>query len=136
MNTLEKRLWGLLRGHLPKTAHVQRIETGSTGQGIPDSNVCYLGVETWIELKVVKGRKVDLSPEQVSWHHVRNRAGGRTWILARDKADGPRKGKYDRLYLWSGSQAIDVFQNGIKAPNHAMWERPWDWDEIVEVLLT
>ena len=136
MNTLEKQLWNLLRGHLPQKAHAQRIETGSTGQGIPDVNICHNGLETWIELKVVKGKKVDLSPEQVSWLYVRNRAGGRVWILARDIADGPRKGKYDRLYLWPGSRAVEIFKKGVAADGSVVWNRPFDWLSITKALLT
>ena len=134
MKVLEKRLWGLLKSHLPKDCDHQRIETGSTGRGIPDVNLCWVGKEIWVELKIVKGTKVDIMPEQCAWHYRRTRAGGTTWILARDKADGVRKGKYDRIYLWKGEHAQEVLEHGINAGNKITWERPFDWDDIVKVL--
>ncbi len=135
MNSLEKNLWGLLQSHLPrKKCDYQRIETGSTGRGIPDVNICYKGSEVWIELKIVKGRKVGLTSEQVAWHYRRARAGGVTWILARDKAKGPRKGTYDKLYLWPGSASVAVKQQGILAPCPHIFTRPYEWDEIIKVL--
>jgi len=126
----EKNLWALFKKHLPYEVHSQRIETGGTGLGIPDVNLCGNGMETWVELKVVKGRRVMLSPEQVVWHFRRARAGGSSWILARDKADGVRKGKYDRIYLWPGSAAKDVAEHGIKHPAQ-VFEAPFDWPAII-----
>ncbi len=95
----------LLKKHMPIEAHWQRIETGSTGTGIPDVNVCHLGQDIWIVLKLVKGRKVDLSPTQVAWLTKRSRVGGVTWIMARHTYDGPKIGKGDAIYLWPGSMA-------------------------------
>lgn len=133
--TAESQFWSLIAGHLPPLVHVQRIETGSTGRGIPDVNLCWDGVETWLELKIVKGKRVDLSPEQVAWHYRRARAEGRSWIVARDAADGPRKGKYDRIYAWPGAVAASVQGQGIAAPGAWVWERPWDWQPLLETLL-
>ena len=48
----EKKLWLLVRDNL-KDFHLQRIETGMTGSGVPDVNGCYAGVEFWLELKDV-----------------------------------------------------------------------------------
>lgn len=134
MNSRESSLWKMLKGHMPSSWDVQRIETGSTGRGIPDVNVCVDGHEFWIELKVVQGRRVELSPEQVAWHYRRTRAGGRTWILARDKADGVWKGKYDRLYLWSGDKAPEVFSKGIEAPGAVTWAAPFAWEALLRAL--
>ena len=136
MDKKESNFWNLLKAHLPKTIDTQRIETGSTGRGIPDVNMCKLGKEIWVELKVVKGRKVQLSPEQTAWHFRRTRAGGTTWILARDKVDGGRKGKYDKIYAWSGKYSVDVSGNGIDSENAIVWERPFDWDEIWQLLFS
>jgi len=36
----ESQLWTLVKENLPKDAHVQRIETGLTGKGVPDLNYC------------------------------------------------------------------------------------------------
>ena len=130
----EKTFWSLFRSHIPKDCDVQRIETGSTGRGIPDINLCYQGYEFWIELKVVKGRSVDLAPEQVAWHYRRTRAGGTTWIIARDKYDKVKKGKGDFIYLWHGDCVVKVKEKGIECPGHR-FSAPFDWAAIWAVLL-
>lgn len=135
MNTLEKTFWKLLSGHLPVGAHAQRIETGGTGLGIPDVNICFEGVELWWELKIVEGKRVALTPEQVVWHHRRARAGGVSYILARDKVDGARKGKYDRIHLWPGRMAPLVKEQGVAAPS-LMFAAPFDWPTLVAKALS
>lgn len=135
MNTNEKTLWSLFKGHLPKGSDFQRIETGSTGRGIPDVNLCYEGRECWVELKIVMGKRIEVRPEQVAWHFRRNRAGGVTWILARDKYDSPRKGKADLLLLWRGAQARQLAENGVAVPTVATWHKPFDWASIMETIL-
>lgn len=134
METLEKILWSLLKKHLPDKCDFQRIETGSTGLGIPDLNVCHEGQDVWIELKIVKGRQVHLSPQQVAWHFRRWRAGGRTFILARDKADGVRKGKYDRIFIWPGNLGHDVLEKGVAAEGGWVFESPFDWAAVNGVI--
>jgi hypothetical protein len=135
MNTLEKSLWKLLKGHLPKGCDYQRIETGGVGLGVPDVNVCLDGVETWLELKVVKGKRVELDSAQSTWHWRRVRAGGRVWILARDRYDLVRKGKMDRLYLWRGEDSHKVRDGGVEYPAFMTWDAPFPWSGIIPVLL-
>ena len=129
----------LVKKHLPLEVDWQRIETGGTGTGIPDVNICYNGQEHWIEFKIVKGRSVDLSPMQIAWHSRRTKAGGRTWIIARHTFDGPRIGKGDRIYLWPGRCAKEVMQKGISysetALGHYQWESPFPWPKIMEAIL-
>ena len=108
--------------------------TGSTGRGIPDVNLCYNGVEIWVELKIVSGRKVNITAEQCAWHYRRIRAGGRTFIIARDKVDKVRKGKYDKIYVWTGENAVSVQENGIIAENSYIYETPFDWEQIIAKL--
>jgi len=136
METLEKNLWSLLKGKLPPHCHAQRIETGSTGLGIPDVNLCLNGIETWVELKVVKGLRVELSPQQVVWHYRRARALGSSCILARDKFDGKRKGKGDHLYLWAGADAQAVAEQGIDVPALGHWQAPFAWDEVLAAIFS
>jgi Holliday junction resolvase len=134
MASAEKTFYKLFKKHLPSVADCQRIETGSTGLGIPDLNVCHKGREIWIELKIVKGRRVKLSPEQIAWHHRRNRAGGETYIIARDKYDGPRKGKMDVIYIWKGKVVVEVFEKGIDYPAMATFISPFKWDDVMAAL--
>jgi len=134
MNTLESTFWKLLRSHLPKGTHHQRIETGSVGTGIPDVNVCLEGIESWWELKVVKGKRVELSPEQSAWAFRRWRSGGRTFIVARDKYDKVRKGRADKIYIWRGSAGPAIIEHGIEAPDAITFDAPFDWGAIMALL--
>jgi Holliday junction resolvase len=79
----ESQLWTLVKQHIPKDAHVQRIETGLTGKGVPDLNYCQNGKEIWIELKSIRGNKSQLSPFQIAWIHNRAKAGGNCYVLIR-----------------------------------------------------
>lgn len=121
----------MFKKHLPEKCDYQRIETGGTGRGIPDVNLCWRGIEIWVELKVVSGKKINITAEQCAWHYRRVRSGGRTFIVARDKVDGVRKGKYDKMYVWSGTEAVNVQEKGIAAENCHIYEAPFDWEEIM-----
>lgn len=137
--SLEKDFWSIFKTQLDASPdmHHQRIETGSTGRGIPDVNLCWRGVEVWVEMKVVQGRRVELRPEQVAWHVRRTRAGGRSWIFAREKKSGPRVGEVDRLYLWPGKYSVSVSEKGVEADGATVWDRvgrKFPWDEILSRL--
>lgn len=122
----------LVKSHLPVGAHWQRIETGSTGTGIPDVNICLNGKEVWVELKLIKGKRVDLAPTQVAWHMKRAKAGGITWILARHTYDGVRIGKGDKIYLWKGLHAKTIKEDGIASGGYSVWSAPFDWENIMD----
>jgi hypothetical protein len=136
MQSLEKNLWGTFKTNLDKhrgtRAHYQRIETGGTGLGIPDVNIKVDGCEeTWIELKVVQGLRVELRPEQVVWHVRRARSGGSSWVLAREKKNGPRVGTVDRLYVWPGRVAQEIAAQGVACPGAAVFNAPFDWGAVL-----
>lgn len=85
----ESRFWKKLKKQFEK-GHVVRVENPAN-PGTPDVNACIDGVEFWSEQKQVpKLPKLPttpvftgcLRPEQVLWHILRNRAGGRTFICA------------------------------------------------------
>lgn len=93
----ESSAWTTVRGHLvslPGRVHIQRFEDKLSG-GIPDTNVCWDGVEFWLEAKYVKDLpkrattkvKVDLRPDQALWLETRQRAGGFcfVWVRVRDE---------------------------------------------------
>jgi hypothetical protein len=142
MRALEKTLWSLFKSNLDKhygaSVHVQRIETGLTGRGIPDVNIAYKGTlggvvmagELWVELKMVDGLRVKLEPEQAAWHMRRVAAGGRTWILAREKKEGPRVGNVDNIHIWPGEQAVDVLNEGLHCSPLVTFAKPFDWPAL------
>ncbi len=94
-------------------------------------NLCYQGNEIWVELKIVSGKKINITAEQCAWHFRRTRAGGHTFIIARDKVDGVRKGKYDKLYVWKGDHAIAIQENGIAADGCRIYQAPFNWEQIM-----
>ncbi len=79
----EKDTYQSLKRNLPKV-HWQRIESGATSRGVPDINACYAGKEFWVELKILHGDRVSLTPQQVAWHTRRSKQGGITWIMVHD----------------------------------------------------
>lgn len=60
-------------------AFVTRIETGSTGQGVPDMFVVYNGVDFWMELKNEPTIKYDTARD--STHTIHWRPGQKAWML-------------------------------------------------------
>lgn len=126
----------LFREHFPKF-HWQRIESGLTGGGIPDSNYCFAGVEGWVEWKQTRTNKVIMRPDQVGWHLRRARAGGRTFIAVRlQHSGGPRRGvSVDSLYIYPGNAARSLAIEGLRSMPLGYWARSWDWERIGEILL-
>lgn len=71
-------------------ARCQRIES-LIGLGIPDTNVCIAGVESWVEIKaptepkrpgsaMIGGRCHPLSQDQKNFFLAQRRAGGRAYL--------------------------------------------------------
>ena len=122
-----------------KTAHWQSVETWSTGQGVPDTNVCLDGIESWIEFKQTETTKINFEPHQVSWIERRRRAKGRVFVAVRRRCSpGPRRAARDELHLFSGDEARSLLLNGLgETRSLGAWESGpsvWDW-ERVETLL-
>lgn len=116
----ESELWRWLRDELTvsyKSIDLQRVESGSTSEGIPDVNYCLQGVEGWIELKVAKLTKrppyiitIGLRPAQAFWLARRRRAGGRAWVLAAIPPMAEVEGRWGHLLLFDGVLAPRMFQ--------------------------
>ncbi len=134
----------LFQKHLPE-AHIQSVETWSTGRGVPDLNYCLNGCEGWIELKATAAWAVTLEPGQVAWIERRARAGGRIFLAIRRKSTpGPQKGAgVDELWLLRHGAARELVISGVGlsdlAPKHILgvWGgRPsaWDWDQVKHFL--
>lgn len=121
-------------------AHFQSIETWSTGQGVPDVNVCIDGIESWIENKKTTASAVDISSQQIAWIERRIRNGGRVFIAVRLLAHaGPRKGlARDELQVFAGSDVRALALRGLAAsvPIFRSIGGPakWDWKRFREVL--
>lgn len=150
--TVDDGMRPLFRKHIPHF-HWQSIETGGTGQGIPDSNFCAPpltplgpGFEGWIEYKATEHWSVDLLPEQIGWLMRRARTGGRVWIAVRRRHDGgPRLGPpVDELYVFPGALAkVAKAGGGLRAPDVQRATRRWqggplrwDWRAVAALLRT
>lgn len=106
---LESDFWQEFRGALPEP-HWQRIESGLTAQGIPDTNGCLEGVEAWVELKSMnRGIQIPkYTPFQVAWQVQRARAGGRVFIAVR-----VQKPDWKGLILFPGIAARELKDQGL-----------------------
>ena len=124
----ESAFWSLVNKNL-NSMHVQRVETGGTGRGIPDFNACCDGVEFWVELKVVNsGKKIGLRPEQVGWLVKRSMYGGRCFVLVRTPdAD---------IFLYKGSDAREIADEGLRLKPLLILSKPYDWEALKTTLLS
>ena len=126
----EKNLWLLIRENL-KGVHLQRIETGMTGAGVPDVNGCGWGKEFWIELKEIhSGNSLTLRPMQVSWLVKRAQHGGQVFVLV-------RKNNQMKLFHVDGlERAQEIVKGGFKSDALLTLDIPYDWDALGTALLS
>ena len=126
----EKNLWLLLRSNLPQI-HLQRIETGMTGAGVPDVNGCAKGKEFWVELKEIhSGNKITLRPMQISWIAKRAMHGGQVFVLA-------RKNNEIKLFHVDGLEGIkELVKGGFKSKALLTLTIPYDWEALNTALLS
>ena len=103
----ESNFWKTVKRNLPSDCHSTRIENRHGG-GVPDVHLVWNGFAFWIELKVCKGNKVNLSLEQNAWLSAYSRKGGVSFILVQV----PRQ---KTIVLFDGSQASEVFDKGLDA---------------------
>lgn len=73
MRTIIKRQFGM---HML----IQRIESGGTCAGIPDLFV-YADEPAWVELKILKARKVPFRPGQFNWLTDYHDRGGLSLLI-------------------------------------------------------
>ena len=126
----EKNLWLLMRTNLP-FIHLQRIETGMTGAGVPDVNGCAKGKEFWVELKEIhSGNQLTLRPMQISWLAKRAAHGGQVFVMA-------RKNNEIKLYHIDSLSGIkDLVKGGYKSKALLTLTIPYDWEALSSALLS
>ena len=126
----EKNLWLLMRTNLPQI-HLQRIETGMTGAGVPDVNGCAKGKEFWVELKEIhSGNALTLRPMQIAWLAKRASHGGQVFVMAR---------KQDEIKLYhidSITGIQELVKEGYKSEALVTLKIPYDWDALATALLS
>ena len=128
--TKETNLWALLRDNL-LDFHLQRIETGITGSGVPDVNGCKKGKEFWVELKEIhSGNSLTLRPMQVSWLAKRAMYGGQVFVLA-------RKNNEIKLFHVDGLEgAQQLVKDGFKSKALLTLTIPYEWEALSSALLS
>lgn len=130
-------LWRWFRSgtrHLRPLLHMQRVENG-VATGTPDVEGFY-GKQFWTELKAVDDCgeiDVEVSTEQVVWHNLRHRAGGRSWFLIQVGS-----GAKARRFLIPGSKAKELHPDkkpwSIRQLHHLSWCQ--ECDDPVKLLKT
>ena len=119
-----------MRKNLPQI-HLQRIETGLTGSGVPDVNGCAKGKEFWVELKEIhSGNQLTLRPMQISWIAKRAMHGGQVFVLA-------RKNNEIKLFHVDGLEGIkELVKGGFKSKGLLTLTIPYDWEALNTALLS
>jgi hypothetical protein len=79
----EQDLYHWVKSSFGKQMDVVRIENISTS-GTPDLNLCFNGIEAWVEVKLLPPKSVLLRPEQYAWSMRRANHGGLCFIVNRD----------------------------------------------------
>ena len=100
-------MWNNLRSKMPKSWNTTRIEN-RYGGGIPDVHVCAEGLPFWIELKVTKTNRVNVSAHQVAWNFAYSQSGGVSFFLVAALASS-------NLYLFDGVHGRGLAEHGLKS---------------------
>ena len=95
-----------MKKHIPKTWHITRIEN-RYGGGVPDVYICAEGKPFWLELKVTKNHRVDISAHQVAWHFAHSRANGVSFFLVSPLSS-------PTLYLFEGAHGRELLDQGLR----------------------
>jgi hypothetical protein len=123
----EAGFWQLIRKNLKKSFLFTRIENIAS-PGVPDVFWTSFkdGQSGWIELKIIRGRKMRFGQEQVAWIKRHADLGLNVKILAR---------KDDTIFLWEGSDISEVATQGIETEEKKIWNRPFPWAEIIDAIM-
>jgi len=96
---------------------------------MPDVYAIWDGLPIWLELKVISGNKVNLSPQQVAWHTSHSHAGGLSFILVKSTKD---RG----LFLFEGRHGRLVASEGVSCSEGLRFEdRDSMWDGLRTAVL-
>ncbi len=102
----ESNFWKTVKRNLPSNCHATRIENRHGG-GVPDTHIIWDGLAFWIELKVMKGNKILISPHQIAWNMAYCKNKGVSFFLVKDPRD-------KSIYLFDGIRASELIDLGLK----------------------
>jgi hypothetical protein len=111
---------------------VERIEN-RVNLGVPDMLVGIGSRFVMLELKALtRGLAVALRPHQIAFLTRHSRAGRPCFVLVHDGGSVNRKAS---LSLYSGTQALELAEIGLRAAPIMSWlDREIDWPALVELL--
>jgi Holliday junction resolvase len=101
----ESGFWAMLRERLVATGMlVKRVENSSSA-GMPDVNAAWNAKEVWLELKVFKGRRIEVRYSQVAWLRKRLAVGmNNTYFVALDG---------NEIKVWEGAVIHRAATNAV-----------------------
>ena len=130
-NQSESKFWKTLKWHIEKSGAnvvLTRIENSQT-PGIPDLLLCDEKKRLHlIELKVLRGNKVLLSPFQVSF--ATRHMGSKVWLLAQKWVKDTTE-----LYLYRSERVLRVADKGVaEVKPDLLFTLPLDVDKFLKFL--
>ena len=82
-----------------------RIEN-RVGEGLPDVFICAEGLPFWLELKVTKTNRINISSGQIGWNYALYKSGGVSFFLIEVLSS-------NNLYLFEGKEGRGLKDNGL-----------------------
>ena len=122
-----------LRDRLKGKVHWTRIENLAS-PGIPDVNF-FNGRDIWVELKIIKNKKVSFRPSQVSWARERNNYGGEVYVFARDSHElciaKVTDLTEDLVYSDGGNRLAHIHITNLRKLG-VCFVKPFNWNSIIQ----
>jgi hypothetical protein len=123
----ESRLWQVVKENLPNIFWT-RFENWAS-PGVPDVHGIKDEIAFWLELKVIRSNKINLSPHQIMWNYKYSLHGGRSFIMAQAL---PQR----LLYIFPGCLVHSIASEGaLAAPRWTFPMDPASWDGIQGLFL-
>ena len=98
--------------------------------GVPDVVLCdELGNFHFVELKATAGNAVDLRPHQVAWLTTHGHAS--VWVMVKKHKT---KNQPEQLFLYPGSEAVDLKLEGLKVTPFHHVAGTVDWREVFSLI--
>ena len=98
--------------------------------GVPDVVLCdELGNFHFVELKATAGNAVDLRPHQVAWLTTHGHAS--VWVMVKKHKT---KNQPEQLFLYPGSEAVDLKFEGLKVTPFHHVAGTIDWQEVFSLI--
>ena len=123
----ESKLWQEVKENMPDIFWT-RFENW-VSPGVPDVHGIKDGISFWVELKVIRSNKINLSPHQIMWNYKYSLRGGRSFIMAKALSQS-------LLYIFPGAIVHSIAGEGALAvPKWTLPAHPWPGKQLAEILL-